>query len=221
MSIVWIAVLLAAPTIESAASGTSAASAARAAQIERPAPSRSGRELKEAVEKALRRWAKVGEKDAGKDVNAAAREFLSLYHDLQSDSKLPAAQREELRRKVRSRLAQLAQKICRRMARQLRDAAKAGPPSVGRSKDLGGVLAQQAGPAAGPPAAGGNNADDDYGPELVDLIQQTIAPATWDVNGGPGVIYYWRNQRALVISASDDVHEEVGDLLEQLQRAGR
>jgi len=218
MSMIWIAVLLAAPTTESAAAAGSAA------QIETPAATRSGRELKEAVQAALRRWAKVGDKDAGKDgdneVNAAAREFLSLYRDLQSDAKLPVAQREELRRKVRCRLAQLAQKISRRVARQSREAAREGPASVSRMKDLGGVLAQQAGAAAGPPAAA-NNADDDDGPALVDLIQRTIAPTTWDVNGGPGVIYYWRNQRALVISASDDVHEEVGDLLEQLQRAGR
>ncbi len=216
MSIIWIAVLLAAPTTESAASAVSAGSAA---QIERTAPPRSGREQKEAVETALRRWAKVADKDA----DAAACEFLALYHDLQSDSKLPVAQREELRRKVRGRLAQLAQKISRRLARQTRDAARAGPASVSRTKDLAGVLGQQAGAAAGPAAGAGGaaNADDDYGPELVDLIQKTIAPTTWDVNGGPGVIYYWRNQRALVITAGDDVHDDVADVLEQLQRAGR
>ena len=148
MSIVWIAVLLAAPTIESAASGTTAGSAA---QIERPAAPRSGRELKEAVQTALRRWAKVGDRDA----DAAAREFLSLYHDLQSDSKLPVAQREELRRKVRCRLAQLAQKISRRVARQSargrQGSARLGQPEQG----FGGRARQQAGPPRGhpPPAA--------------------------------------------------------------------
>ena len=147
------------------------------------------------------------------------RKFLSLYHDLQSDTQLPPGERKEFRLKVRSRLAQLAQKIDRCVARRQREAGKEGPASVSRTGPLAGVLGQQAGAAAGPAAA--NNADDDYGPELVELIQATIAPATWDVNGGPGVIYYWRNQRALVVSASDDVHDDVADVLEQLQRAGR
>ena len=95
-------------------------------------------------------------------------------------------EREELRRKVRSRLAQLAQRINRRVARRQRDAAREGPPSVSRTSELAGVLGQQAGAAAGPAGGGANNADDDYGPALVELIQTTIAPATWDVNGGPG-----------------------------------
>jgi len=68
--------------------------------------------------------------------------------------------------------------------------------------------------------SGGAQADD-YGPDLVDLIQRTIAPSTWDVHGGPGSIYYWRPGRALVIRAADDVHDDVGGLLDQLQRAGR
>ena len=216
MSILWIAVFLAAPTSDSAATAGSGT------QMERPVAARSGRELKDAVQTALRCWAKAGNKDAGGSYAAAAREFLSLYHDLQSDSRLPATQREELRLKVRSRLAQLAQRMNRCVARRQREAGGEGPASVSGTGGLAGVLGQQAGAAAGPAAAAGaNNAADDYGPELVNLIQTTIAPATWDVNGGPGVIYYWRNQRVLVVSASDDVHDEVGDVLEQLQRAGQ
>ena len=53
MSILWIAVLLAAPTAESAATAGSGA------QIERPAAPRSGRELKDAIQMALRHWATV------------------------------------------------------------------------------------------------------------------------------------------------------------------
>ncbi|KKL21876.1 hypothetical protein LCGC14_2441080, partial [marine sediment metagenome] len=37
---------------------------------------------------------------------------------------------------------------------------------------------------------GGAWADNDHGEALVELIQQVISPATWDVNGGPGAIYY-------------------------------
>ena len=87
------------------------------------------------------------------------------------------------------------------------------------------VLAQMGGMQGGggqqPGANGGAAANDDAGPDLVDLIQKTISPATWDVNGGPGAIYYWRQQRAIVVSAPGEVHEQLGDLLEQMDRLGR
>ena len=62
--------------------------------------------------------------------------------------------------------------------------------------------------------------NDDYGLDLVDLIERTIAPGSWESQGGPGRIYYWRNGRALVISQSQQAHEGLADLLEQLHVAG-
>jgi hypothetical protein len=73
----------------------------------------------------------------------------------------------------------------------------------------------------GGPLGGPGQFSDDYGPELVELIQQTIAPQTWDVNGGLGSAYYWRPGRALVIRQTGNVHDQLGGLLEQLGRAGR
>ncbi len=61
----------------------------------------------------------------------------------------------------------------------------------------------------------------DYGQDLVDLIQRTIAPTTWDVNGGQGSIYYWSHGRALIIRQTDEVHEQIGGVLEQLGRMNR
>jgi len=55
----------------------------------------------------------------------------------------------------------------------------------------------------------------------MDLIQRTIAPSTWDINGGPGTIYYWSPGRALVIRQTSEVHGEVADVLDQLQRMSR
>ena len=55
----------------------------------------------------------------------------------------------------------------------------------------------------------------------MELIQRTIAPASWDVNGGPGTIQYWRPGRALVVRQTDEMHERIGDVLKQLDRAGR
>jgi hypothetical protein len=87
------------------------------------------------------------------------------------------------------------------------------------------VLAQQgvAGPA-GQAAAGALAAApqlaDDYGPDLVDLIQTVIAPSTWERNGGPGSIYYYRPLRVLVIRQTAEVHGQIGETVGALRQAG-
>jgi general secretion pathway protein D len=53
---------------------------------------------------------------------------------------------------------------------------------------------------------------------LIDLITQTIAPTTWDTVGGPGSIEGFPTNLSLVISQTQEVHEQVADLLDQLRR---
>ena len=62
---------------------------------------------------------------------------------------------------------------------------------------------------------GGSQANFDT---LIDLIVNTIKPQTWDEVGGPGTIQPFANNLSLVISQTQDVHEEIVDLLEQLRR---
>jgi general secretion pathway protein D len=70
--------------------------------------------------------------------------------------------------------------------------------------------------AAGPGGAGGGTgADFD---SLIDLITQTVAPPTWDHNGGKGSVAPSPTNLSLVISQTQEVHEEIVDLLEQLRR---
>jgi hypothetical protein len=71
-----------------------------------------------------------------------------------------------------------------------------------------------AGGALGPARAAAN---DDYGEDLAELIQATIAPASWDVNGGPGTIRYFRPLRVLVVRQTTEVHEAIGGLLPGLR----
>jgi len=52
----------------------------------------------------------------------------------------------------------------------------------------------------------------DYGPHLVALIQRTIAPEFWNVNGGPGIIVYYPPLRVLVVRATSQVHGQIQDL---------
>jgi hypothetical protein len=76
------------------------------------------------------------------------------------------------------------------------------------------VAANQARPAS----AAGGGAVADHGKELVELIQKTIAPDTWDVNGGNGVIVYYAPLKVLVVSQTDDVHGFVGGLMGALRK---
>lgn len=55
---------------------------------------------------------------------------------------------------------------------------------------------------------------------LVDIIQQTIHPDFWDVHGGPGKVAYFQQGRSLVVLGTEQVHDDVGNLLDQLRRAG-
>lgn len=63
-------------------------------------------------------------------------------------------------------------------------------------------------------SAGGGQAD---ARQLIELIQATVRPESWDVAGGTGSIRYFDNGHGLVVSATEDVHQELGDLLRQLR----
>ncbi len=78
----------------------------------------------------------------------------------------------------------------------------------------GGLGNQQA--SSGPGGAGGGSAADFD--SLIDLITQTVSPATWDHNGGKGNIAPSPTNLSLVVSQTQEVHEEIVDLLEQLRR---
>jgi general secretion pathway protein D len=53
---------------------------------------------------------------------------------------------------------------------------------------------------------------------LIELITSTIAPDSWDEVGGAGAIEPFPVNLSLVISQTQDVHEQINDLLDQLRR---
>lgn len=67
----------------------------------------------------------------------------------------------------------------------------------------------------GPTPAGGGQADFQ---SLMDLIQSTVAFETWEPQGGAGQIKPFATNLSLVISQTQEVHEEIAELLEQLRR---
>jgi general secretion pathway protein D len=113
-------------------------------------------------------------------------------------------------------------------------AVQVGPPPAGLAPAAGGGEAalsaaslaqfQRGGPAAtgstpsipfGPPSVGGGQAN--FQP-LIDLIQSTVAADTWDAVGGQGAIRQFDTNLSLVVSQTQEVHDQIADLLEQLRR---
>ena len=53
---------------------------------------------------------------------------------------------------------------------------------------------------------------------LIDLIQSTVEPDSWEHVGGQGFLRPYPNNLSLVVRQTPKVHEEIADLLEQLRR---
>ena len=80
-----------------------------------------------------------------------------------------------------------------------------GPPATGSNPSI----------PFGPPTVGGSQADFQ---SLIDLIQNTVAPQSWNTVGGSGAIQPFQTNLSIVVSQTQEVHEEIADLLEQLRR---
>jgi general secretion pathway protein D len=85
----------------------------------------------------------------------------------------------------------------------------------GGASSLSASTASQYGGGGPGGLGGGSQADFE---SLIELITTTIAPTTWDDVGGPGSIQQFQGNLSLVISQTQEVHEEIADLLEQLRR---
>ena len=81
-----------------------------------------------------------------------------------------------------------------------------GPPVTGQPQQI------PFGPAG---LSGGTQADFD---SLIELITTTIQPQSWDDVGGPGSVAPFETNLSLVVSQTQEVHEEIVDLLQQLRR---
>ncbi len=224
MSALLIAAVLAAVPVETVA--VPATSETPVTVGEEPIiPFRTGRELRDAAREALRRWAQPEDDE----LQPAAKDLLVIFRELEADTELAVALREPLARQVQGRLADLARRLQYQAAVNRRLERENRAETVGDRQPMaqfgggfpGGMGMQPAvggGPLMG---MGGQGQNDDHGEQLVDLIQTTIRPNTWERVGGPGSIYYWRPGRAIVVRQMGDVHDEIGDVLRQLERAGR
>ena len=184
---------------------------------------RSIAELRTEMRAALREEAVT--RRAGENPAEVLR-LIEIYQELAvHPDRLESAILKQMGIRLRSRLKRVGIHIERQISAPLRSGKKDNI-SVELKPEQDQLLAQQIGrPRAGanrprvdiaqpPPPIGIPN---DYGPELVELIQRTISPATWDINGGNGAVVYYAPRRVLVVSAPTLVHERVGALLGELR----
>jgi hypothetical protein len=218
MSPILVALLtMTAPAAEPAASGTLPPGVVA---VEAPdAVARKGYELRDAIREALKRWAKPSDAEA----DEAARELISLFIELERDDELARTQQKSLKTKVRNRLLELRDQIARRVAVARRLEKERAREKRGSAGDNSDSLASGTSDEAllldpAPARGGGAMGQVDYGQGLIDLIQTVVRPESWDVHGGPGSIFYWYPGRALVIRQTDEIHDEILGVLEQLRR---
>jgi hypothetical protein len=58
----------------------------------------------------------------------------------------------------------------------------------------------------------------DNSQQLIDVIQRCIAPTTWDVNGGQGVVRYYAPSKALVVRQTSEMHQQLQRIIPMLRK---
>jgi hypothetical protein len=152
--------------------------------------------------------------------------LVQLYQEMAAHPKRESSDvLKEMGRQVRARLVTIRERIERQLAREStkdRKPSSTSPAATVLAQQLPGPGAAAAGQAAivtGIPRA--STGQIDFGPELVELIEATISPGIWRVNGGPAAVVYYAPRQVLVVSAPADIHAQVGGLLQQLDAAQR
>lgn len=144
------------------------------------------------------------------DRAAAVRRLVAVHESLATDHRLATtAAAAGLRKRVATRLS-----LVRDRLRPLADDPTA-PAESSPSETAAGPLSSPVLSQAG--AEGGRQAEARV---LIDLIEATIHPEVWDVQGGPCRIRYFPNGQGIVVRATQEVHEDLGRLLRQLRAAG-
>jgi hypothetical protein len=206
------------------------------ASPEASAEPRSISGLRVAIRDALRQSTRVAQPDH----EVVVPKLIELFHEVALHPDLPRAEKRTLRGSIRTRLLQIEDILRRRLVRAETDAKR--KPADPASRTGNGeresaeakstapatvyspatiVLAQQGNVAGGNVGGQGLSGPGwiDRGWQLVELIRATVAPDTWDVNGGNGSIYYYRPLNVMVIRQTQAVHEEIGGVLNQLRRS--
>jgi hypothetical protein len=170
-------------------------------------------------------------KDAAEQATLV-RQLCQLHHAVRTDPRHAYAEAMQgYRAQAWARLKKIQHELKFRLAKDgNKDRGNKSPPMIGTppevlaaSDSLAASLSLVDGSLGGPSAflaRGGRAQVDDNGQALVDLIERTINPDFWDTNGGPGTIVYFAPLQCLVITATAEVHQNVGGVVGGLRRAG-
>jgi hypothetical protein len=139
---------------------------------------------------AYRRVMRASAEQQRPDPAEVVPELAGLYVAL-DDAALASSERASLRHRVKFRLEQIRDDLLRAQARARR-------PRTNVSAKGG---------AAVPPGAA----------QLIQLIQTTIEPDSWAINGGRGTINYFAPLQVLVIRQTGEVHHQIGGTLGALR----
>ena len=206
MSSAWIlTVALVGPPPELADSAQLPEAAVTSAAIDaaqRKTP-RSPNEIRDSYRLALR--------SASKKANAKPEDVVpaltAIYIELGTAKGIAHSEKARMRGVVKVRLEKLQSELRRKNIRRKRalskDRRRLARLTNGRNTDQlggGGEIARAV--------------------ELIELIQTTISPSSWDINGGNGRIRYFPLLKVLVVRATGEVHHQIGGVLPQL-RAGQ
>lgn len=166
--------------------------------------------------------------------SAAVHDLVRLHWEIVEDSRFSASPTlKEYRNQIAIRLRSVQRDLQRDSKREARRTTDNNARSVQSNSPPPATLGSAARTIPAAPAApsvtsvtssggrGGAIGPPDDGLALVELIQNTIQPDHWNVNGGPGSIVYFAPLRCLVVRATGEVHHQVGGAVEGLRAAGR
>ena len=161
-------------------------------------------EVKRAYEEALQKSARR----AMPRVPEVVPPLIKVYVQLVEVEGLSHAERSRMQSSVKARLEELRDKLIRELLRnkKLADRRKGESGRVRTSEPVDEKAQMLAG--------GGANAQ---AIQLIDLIQTTIAPESWQRNGGQGSISYFDLLKVLVVRQTGEVHHQLGGTLQQLR----
>jgi len=199
-------------------------------------PTKAAAKLDVEVVALLQRTAKALEsRSIEPEEEAGFRALITAGDLLREDKTLAPSERDRLRALCRVRLAQAEDVLRRQTAKQAaaektgdgkrkvvaRNAVMTNPKTVAAPANP--ILAQQMpgglgfGQQQGNVGAGQANGAKASAEELIEIIESSIKPESWETNGGTGVIRYFSIGHGLVIRATADVHGNLGGVLGQLR----
>jgi hypothetical protein len=161
-------------------------------------------ELRQAYRDVMRQSARRAQPDYA----VVVPQMTGLYVELAAADDFSHAERSRLRGCLKVRLEEIRDRLALEDHRQ-RGRVRVSAAERGRAANGAGDREL---PSIGGPL------DEPNARTLIELIQNTIAPESWQVNGGQGSIRYYSLYHALVVRQTAEVHHQLGGGLGQFRK---